>query len=292
MPNSLPGARVAIIGGSGAHGILSQLGAHSCWTGNLLTPFGDSSPLHLIDTEDLTFWFLARHGARAYSLAAPFVNYRANIWALKECGVERVIAWSGPGAIDPAFTPGGLVIPDDLIDETRRRASSFYEGTGLGFIRQSPVFCPGLRSALLNCGRDCHDGGTYVCTEGPRLETPAEIRKFAQYGGQLVGMTLVPECFLARELEMCYAPVCYVTNYAEGVRPRENRPGELFEGLLDLEEKKKVDAAVRDAADCAIAALSAVENKPRECSCGKSMERYRLRGDIGEDWHTWIRPGI
>ena len=285
VPNHVP---TALIAGSGAEDLLPRFGALSRCVGEARTPFGSSSPLYLINTGDFEFWFLARHGHTGYSLAAPFVNYRANIWALKECGVERIVSWSGPGAIDPRFQPGQLVIPDDLIDETRRRASSFYEGTGLGFIRQSPVFCQELRSALLSAGGECHDGGVYVCTEGPRLETPAEIRKYALYGGQLVGMTLAPECFLARELEICYAAVCYVTNYAEGVRPREHQAGVLFEGLLGREEKKQVAASVRRAAECAIAALAAARSKPRECPCSCSMERYRRDGRIGEDWHTWI----
>ena len=140
----------------------------------------------------------------------------------------------------------------------------------------------------MKAGEGCHDGGVYVCTEGPRLETPAEIRKFALYGGQLVGMTLAPECFLARELEICYAPICYISNYAEGVLPREYRPGECFEGLLNSKEKVKVDEAVREVASLAVAALGAVRELPRECACARSMERYRRSGRIGDDWHTWV----
>ena len=105
----------------------------------------------------------------------------------------------------------------------RQRAgiTRFIEGLGIGFIRQNPVFCPelaeGLRTAIVAVQGHCRTDDVYVCTQGPRLETRAEIRKFAEYGGTLVGMTLVPEAFLAKELEMCYCPVCYVTNYAEGV---------------------------------------------------------------------------
>ena len=287
VPNPTTSAKLAIIGGSDAHIVLPSLGLRSSRIGEVQTPFGISSSLHLIYMGDSEFLFLARHGDRGYELAAPFVNYRANIWALKECGVERIVAWSGPGAIDPSFVLGSIVLPDDLIDETCRRVSTFYEGTGLGFIRQSPVFCPEIRSALLN-SEGCCDGGVYVCTEGPRLETPAEIRKFASYGGQLVGMTLAPECFLARELEICYAPICYISNYAEGVLPREYRAGECFEGLLNSKEKVKVDAVVRQVANLAVTALGAVRDLPRECSCARSMERYRRSGRIGDDWHTWF----
>lgn len=287
VPNDEFKSKLALIGGSDAHTVLPGFKTRSHSLGQVKTPFGLSSPLYYINTDGAGFWFLLRHGEKGYSIAAPFVNYRANIWALKDRGVERIIAWSGPGAIDPIFSPGDLVVPHDLIDETKRRECTFYSGTGLGFIRQNPVFCPCLRNMLVSQG-NCTDGAVYVCTEGPRLETPSEIRKFALFGGQLVGMTLVPECFLARELEMCYAMVCYVTNYAEGIRPRENRPGELFEGLLDHEEKSKVSAAVALAAEKAVNALLHAANRPRDCACGRSMERFRNSGRIGDDWREWI----
>ncbi len=289
VPKGKLESKLALIGGSDAHTLLPGFKTRSHRVGEIETPFGLSSPLYYINTEQTGFWFLFRHGEDGYSIAAPFVNYHANIYALKELGVERIIAWSGPGAIDPIFSPGDIVVPHDVIDETKHRKSTFYENTGLGFIRQNPVFCPHLRYAIVHQG-NCKNGAIYVCTEGPRLETAAEIRKFAIYGGQLVGMTLVPECFLARELEMCYAMVCYVTNYAEGIRLRENRPGELFEGLLDPDEKLKVSSAVPLVAQKALSALLSVADEPRTCDCGKSMERFRKAGRIGDDWREWFQP--
>ncbi|OGW18735.1 MAG: phosphorylase, partial [Nitrospinae bacterium RIFCSPLOWO2_12_FULL_47_7] len=233
---------LAVIGGSGAYHLLakSELGEEKeCVT--LDTPFGKSAPIHRFYSGSQSFLFLSRHGEKDYSIAAPFVNYRANIYALKECGVERIISWSGPGIISSAFRPGDFVVPHDIIDETRKRESTFYKDKGLGFIRQNTPFCPQIHEALcetLHSADLAHrTDGVYICTEGPRLESSAEIRKFRIIGADLVGMTLAPETFLARELEMCYAALCYLTNYAEGVVEREFREGELFEGMQTREEQ-------------------------------------------------------
>ncbi len=171
---------LAVIGGSGAYHLLTRnrLGEETeCRS--LETPFGPSAPIHRFQAEDLSFLFLSRHGETDYSVTAPFVNYRANIYALKECGVERIISWSGPGIINTAFKPGEFVVPHDIIDETRNRESTFFKNSGIGFIRQSHPFCPQVRAALHDAvhhsGIPHHEQGVYVCTEGPRLETPAEI---------------------------------------------------------------------------------------------------------------------
>jgi len=290
--------QIAVIGGSGAYELLNE----GCFAGERIgpveTPFGESQAVYRASAEGTQFLFLSRHGEKGYSISAPFVNYRANIWALKSLGTSRIIAWSGPGAIDPNLHIGQFVLPDDLIDETKKRDYTFFEGLGIGFVRQSPVFCPDLRrraaESMAGLGIECRDGGTYVCTEGPRLETPAEIRKFKILGGDLVGMTLVPEVFLAKELEMCYVPICCVTNYAEGVRASDFEPGVLFEGLLSDEEKRVVDAAVGRFPEIIGILVNSLRHRERNCVCEKLMARYRIRGDIGPDWRTWIerRPDV
>jgi len=278
----------AVIGGSKGFELLQKAGARAKRIEPAETPFGKSQAVYEFDA----FLYMSRHGEAGYSIAAPFVNYRANIWRLKELGVERIIAWSGPAAIDSNINIGEIVLPGDVVDETKHRSDSFFEGTGLGFVRQNPVFCPHLHAALAEAGRDAgliaRTSEIYVCTEGPRLETPAEIRKFTVYGGTLVGMTLVPEVFLAKELEMCYAAVCYVVNYAEGVRERPFRPGVLFEGLLDDHERESVDEAVAAIPDLALKAFELADAREPSCSCSRLMERYRRRGDIGDDWRTWV----
>ncbi len=287
----IPRDTLAVIGGSGAHTLLKAHAQALTRLEPMATPFGLSAPLYRVRMEDAAFLFMPRHGEGGYQIAAPWVNYRANIYALKELSVSRIVSWSGPGAINLQWRIGQYVVPHDLLDFTQGRESTFYKGTGLGFIRQHPVFCPHVGGAIVDVlrrlGLECADHGVYVCTQGPRLETPAEIRFFRDAGADMVGMTLAPEVFLARELEMCYAPICYLTNYAEGVRERETRPGELFEGLLEDTERTAVDEAVSRFLE--IATLL-VRLMPAEhyCTCGVSMERYRREGRVGDDWHTWL----
>ena len=262
------------------------------------TPFGLSNPIHQFDKDSFRFLFLSRHGEQEYEKTAPYVNYRANIYAAKALGVLRIVAWTGPGIISGRYRPGDLVLPDDVLDFTRGRASTFYEGKGIGFIRQAPVFCEVLRTALRAAWRTGADGirlhaqGTYACTAGPRLETPAEVRFLAVAGAHMVGMTLCPEAFLARELEICYAPVAYLTNYAEGVRPLPYRRGTLFEGMLPETSASRVERAKNAIPLLAVAAARALSGKERDCPCAVSMERYRRKGIIGDDFRTWVaRPG-
>ncbi|TDJ52576.1 MAG: phosphorylase, partial [Nitrospina sp.] len=287
--------RLAVIGGSGAYHLLTQdrLGEETeCRT--LDTPFGAGAPIHRFQAGNIGYLFMSRHGETDYSVTAPFVNYRANIYALKECGVERIISWSGPGIINTAFKPGDFVVPHDIIDETRNRESTFFKNSGVGFIRQSHPFCPEVREVLHDAvhrsGTPHHEEGVYVCTEGPRLESPAEIRKFRIIGADMVGMTLAPEAFLARELEICYAPVCYLTNFAEGVTAREFKSGELFEGMQNDQEKSAVEQTVQRFPAILAVALTALHDRDRACPCRKAMQRYRDKGMLGEDWHTWIGP--
>ena len=276
---------IAVLGGSGAYNLLGTqvLGRErNCQV--LETPYGKSVPIHHFSSESQDFLFLSRHGENDYSLTAPFVNYRANIHALKQCGVERVIAWSGPGIINTAFKPGDFVVPHDIIDETRNRDSTFFKGTGIGFIRMNEPFCPQVASALHDAlhisGLPHHDQAVYACTEGPRLETPAEIRKLRVLGADLVGMTLAPEAFLAREMEMCYTPFCYLTNYAEGVKPREFIKGELFEGMQTDEERKQVDIAIQRFPQLISKVFERLQGIDRSCNCRDALRRYKDKGMI------------
>ncbi|MBM4284719.1 MAG: MTAP family purine nucleoside phosphorylase [Deltaproteobacteria bacterium] len=256
------------------------------------TPFGLSNPIHIFEYQGLRFAVLSRHGEEGYQVSAPFVNDRANLYALKSLGIAKILAWCAPGAINPAMAPGHLVAPHDILDEGDRAPRTFFENRGPGFVRQNPVFCPELRGRLLMTLAEgpfpVHDRAVYVATTGPRLETVAEINKFRLLGGDLVGMTLVPEVFLARELEFCYTALCYVVNYAEGVLDRPYEPGVLFEGLAtpaELAAVRRVEAAF---AEVALALLPHLAATPRHCPCPRLMERYRLRGDLGKDWRTWF----
>jgi len=282
----------AVIGGSKAYTLLNDNKIVGKRIGEIQTPFGKSQTIFLVKEDNIEFLFLTRHGEKGYELNASSVNYQANIYALKELGVERIIAWSGPGAINEDLELGQYLIPDDLIDETKSRILSFYaKNSGIGFIRSFPVFCPQLSDELdkilekFKC--KYQKGGIYVCTEGPRLETKAEIKKFKLFGADVVGMTLIPEVFLARELELCYVALCYITNYAEGIKEeRVYQENTLFDGLITEEERKKVDKAIEQFPKIIKEFYKELLFKERNCNCNQLMKRYKEK--IGNNWHNWI----
>ena len=284
---------IAVIARVGAHQAFAAAGLKPEKTEVLATPYGDSRPVHCFRHEGLEFAVLSRHGEAGYDISAPFLNPRANLYALKSLGVTKILAWVAPGSLRPELAPGDLVVPRDVLDEGKGGPHTFFTGVGWGFIRHNPLFCPELRGALLKALSGVpflvHHHGVYVATTGPRLETAAEIRKFRLLGGDLVGQTLVPEVFLARELELCYAALTYVVNYAEGLFERPYRSGVLFEGLAVPEEVEKVKAVEVAFPELILGILPALAAMPRHCPCPRLLERYRLRGDIGPDWRSWVK---
>ncbi|GAB4439730.1 MAG: S-methyl-5'-thioadenosine phosphorylase [bacterium] len=254
------------------------------------TPFGNSHRIRVYELEGKPFGLLFRHGVEGYDITAPYVNYRANIYAVKKLGCKRIIAWTGPGAISEKYEIGDIVIPHDVIDFTKKREYTFFQNKGLGFIRANPCFCPSVREEIRNSceklGIKYHSNGVYICTEGPRLETAAEIKMFKMLGADMVGMTLVPEVFLARELEICYAAICYITNYAES-EEHAYKEGELFEGTLPEDKKPLVEKAIAAFPEII---RDVLKNEDREnCLCKKSMLRYKKSGKISGDFENWIR---
>jgi 5'-methylthioadenosine phosphorylase len=284
--------KIAIIARVGAHQDFRRHGLKIQHTQAYQTPFGRSNPVHVFIQGDISFAVLSRHGEAGYHVSAPYVNDRANLYTLKSLGVEKVLAWCAPGAINEGMAPGDLVIPHDILDEGRQQPYTFFPNRGLGFVRQNPVFCPELRQNVIHSLEDwpvpVHPAGVYTATTGPRLETPAEIRKYKILGGDLVGMTLVPEVFLARELELCYTAICYVVNYAEGIKDRPYESGILFEGLATPQELQRVQEVEAAFAAIALRLLPGLAETPRQCPCPRLMERYRQRGDIGLDWQDWF----
>jgi 5'-methylthioadenosine phosphorylase len=284
---------IAVIARVGAHKAFISAGVECLGMEVRGTPYGDSRPIHLFRRQGVLFAVLSRHGEAGYDLSAPFLNHRANLYALKDLGVTKVLAWVAPGSLREELAPGDLVAPHDVLDEGRGGPHTFFPGVGWGFIRHNPVFCPELRGALLSALAGApfkvHREGVYVATTGPRLETAAEIRKFRLLGGDLVGQTLVPEVFLARELELCYAALTYVVNYAEGLLERPYRPGVLFEGLATAAEAARVAAVEAAFPELILRVLPAMAAAGRDCPCPRLLERYRLRGDLAGDWRTWLR---
>jgi 5'-methylthioadenosine phosphorylase len=293
--SSPPSGTAAIILGSGIWHLLGDASLLKLSGGKpRRTPFGPSRPIFEATLPGgRRALLVTRHGERGYEVGASFVNYRANLWALKDLGADFVLATASCGGIDPALGVGTFVVPHDILDKTVLRARTFFEGTGLGVIRHADPFCPVLREALADglraAGAQHRVGGVYVCTEGPRLETPAEIRLYASEGATVVGMTLAPEFALARELELCYAGVAWVVNPAEGAVARPYRPDVLFEGMATADEMAEGDRAARLLPQALAEAIGRVADA-RPCYCRMAMERYKVRGDIGPDFRTWGRP--
>jgi 5'-methylthioadenosine phosphorylase len=284
---------IAVIARVGAHQPFEAQGVEKLGVEIYPTPYGDSCPVHFFRHGGLNFAVLSRHGEAGYEVSAPFINARANLYALKALGVEKILAWVAPGSLREELAPGDLVAPEDVLDEGRGGPHTFFAGVGWGFIRHHPLFCPELKAAMLKAldgvPFPVHGQGVYVATTGPRLETAAEIRKFRLLGGDLVGQTLAPEVFLARELEFCYAALTYVVNYAEGVLARPYQPGVLFEGLATPAEMARVKAVEEAFPELILRILPKLAATGRGCHCPRLLERYRLRGDIGADWRTWVR---
>jgi 5'-methylthioadenosine phosphorylase len=215
---NLEKAKIAVIGGSGFEHLFKT--AKSLRLG---TPYGSAVPLFLGQIDDKRVIFLPRHGS-THSVPPHRVNYRANIYALHKVGVERILATNAVGAINRDYKPGDIILPHDFVDFTRFRASTFYDKAPVTHVDVSEPYCPEMRNLLITNAKKLRlpltEKSVLVCTEGPRFETPAEIEMFRRAGCDIVGMTGVPEVVLARELEMCYAAVCYVSNMAAGTQKR------------------------------------------------------------------------
>lgn len=220
--------KIAIIGGSGVYDLFE--GGD---TVTIKTPYGKVTKICKIKTKEKEVFFLPRHGPE-HSLPPHLINYRANIYALHSLEVEEIYATNAVGSIVNNIQPGEFVIPDQLIDMTKNRILSFFDGKteiifkdgtskhGVVHLDYTEPYSPKLRKKFLSLLKESaekvHESGVLVCTEGPRFETPAEIKMFQLLGGTLVGMTTVPEAILAKEVQIAYATLCLVTNYGAGMQ--------------------------------------------------------------------------
>lgn len=215
---SLEKINAAIIGGTGFEKFFKDAQQTS-----IETPYGTVPTLYLGKVDDENVALLPRHGSD-HSIPPHGINYRANIFALHKIGVERILATNAVGAINRDFELGQIVVPHDFVDFTKLRPATFYDEAPVTHVDVSQPYCPEMRSLLIENARKngliIQDRGVLVCTEGPRYETPAEIEMFRRLGCDVVGMTGFPEVVLARELEMCYASICYVSNKAAGMQQR------------------------------------------------------------------------
>jgi len=222
--SDLSGMRIGIIGGSGLGNALLACGGGGAGAAEALeveTPFGrPSAPLMLSEWNGIPIAFLPRHGV-AHTIPPSMIPFRANIYALKAAGCKWVIASGAVGSLQEQIAPRDLVLADQAIDKTTRRAGTFFDEVGAAVhVEMSQPFCPQLRGILQTAGggltlgsSQIHPRGTYVCMEGPAFSTRAESLMHRQWGGDVIGMTAMPEARLAREAELSYALIALATDY-------------------------------------------------------------------------------
>ncbi len=220
---------VAIIGGTGVY----ELPGAEERERTIPTPYGDASVTEVRLPDGQSLVFAARHG-KGHAVPPHRLPARALLWGLKEIGVSAILATSAVGSVREEIPPGTLALLGDFMDFTKARSTTFHDGPGVVHQNVSDAYCPTLRAALRRSaaaqGIPLHpEDVVYVCTEGPRFETPAEIRAYRMLGGDVVGMTQVPEAVLAAELGICYAAVALVTNLAAGVQGARPSHEEVLE---------------------------------------------------------------
>ena len=223
-------AMIGIIGGTGIAGILKGDKEEI-----IDTKYGKAKVI--IDKEnDVVLLF--RHGVK-HNIPPHKINYRANIYALKKLGVERILAINSVGSLKENLKPGMFFIPNDFIEFTKKRGETFYDEGKVVHIDMTEPYCPELRGILksiLDKNNFSYGKGVYVCTEGPRFETKKEIEIYKNWG-DVVGMTGYPEVVLAREMEMCYVSLCNITNYACGISKNILTVDEVLEKIKEMEDK-------------------------------------------------------
>ena len=243
---------LAIIGGRG----LPQLANLKITHRQVMrTPYGEPSGAFLFGTlNQHEVIFLARHGY-GHTIPPHLVNYRANLWALREQGVSEVVSVATVGGIRADLKPGMLVVPDQIIDYTHGRDATFFDSRNMVYsnVDFTHPYSPGLRSRILRSAvlvsQPCVDGGVYAATQGPRLDSIAEINRYERDGADMVGMTGMPETTLARELDMSYATIAVVVNHAAG-------RGESLQGI----NIEKVNSAAQSAMEVVRELLECVVN--------------------------------
>lgn len=259
-------AEIGVIGGTGFYDPQLLENAREV---KIRTPYGLPSDSVVVgELKGRRVAFLPRH-SKKHTIRPTDVNSRANIFALKKLGVQRIIAPSTVGSLREDFRPGDVVFVDQFIDRTTKREESFYTGKQVCHISVAEPMCPELRRTLIEAADrlnvSTHDAGTYICIEGPRFSTKAESRMFRKWGADVVGMTLVPECVLAREAEMCYACIATVTDY-DVWKDHPVTAGEVRKTMkANIEKVKKIIAET-------VASLP----ERRECECKSALQAALL----------------
>jgi 5'-methylthioadenosine phosphorylase len=260
-------ADVAVIGGTGFYSFLEDAEEHA-----VTTPYGDpSAPVAVGTVAGRRVAFLPRHG-RHHDFPPHLINYRANLWALRSLGVRQVLAPCAVGGLSPQLAPGDLVVPDQLVDRTSGRVSSYVE-RGAVHLPFADPYCPRVSDALVAAAPDVRRGATMVVIDGPRFSTRAESQWYAAQGGTLINMTGAPEAALARELRMCYAALALVTDMDAGV---EGESGVGQEEVFALFRSNLV--RLTGLLTTAVAALP----DPEGCSCSTWADGLELTYAVPE----------
>ena len=259
-------AEIGVCGGSGFYAFLD-----STEVVDLDTPYGrPSAPPVIGEVGGRRVAFIPRHGLK-HEFPPHKIPYRANLWAMKELGVERVLGPNACGSLQPNVKPGDFVVCDQLVDRTRDRPNTFYDGPVTTHVSFADPYCEVMRGLAIEKGRaleiPIHDRGTVVVVEGPRFSTRAESAWFASAGWEVINMTQYPEALLARELELCYANISLITDYdvgVEGVPPVTHE--EVIRVFTENNEK------LRDLLFSVIPSLPA----ERDCPCATALEGARF----------------
>lgn len=266
--------RKAEIGVFGGSGLYNMEGATVLDELKVETPFGAPSDLiTIVEIAGKSVAFLPRHG-RKHQYPPHKVPYKANIWAMKALGVERVLAPNAVGSLQRHIKPGDFVICDQFVDRTRHRDDTFFNGPITTHVSAADPYCPQLRAIAIEACRDLgiphHERGTVVVIEGPRFSTKAESRWFTQMGWEVINMTQYPEVVLAREAELCYVNISIVTDYDTGlVAEGEVEP-------VSAEEVMKNFAASVEKARQLIAEIIRRVPAERTCRCGEALKHARV----------------
>jgi 5'-methylthioadenosine phosphorylase len=257
-------ATIAVIGGSGLY---NMDGLADVEFVEMDTPFGKPSDAIAVGSlDDVQVAFLPRHG-RGHRFNPTHIPVRANIYALKTLGVERVISVSAVGSLKEEFAPLDLVVPNQLIDRTRQRDSTFFDEGMVVHVGLAEPFCPATSQAVQQCARDLgltvHPGGTMVVMEGPAFSTRAESFMYRSWGADIIGMTALPEAKLAREAEMCYATMAWITDYDCWHQDAEPVSVEMVVGNLkkNVASSKELLRGVIPGLDC-----------QRDCACATALK--------------------